>query len=115
MKREIYSDVGSDGVISRTFYDDVTHEVTVERSQDVQAAVDLVSAVNSHGGAKEVEGLGRPILEIPVTVAMEWAQARGIPWEKLLYSNEYDAEFKRFAQEHTRLQYETARKVHTVQ
>jgi hypothetical protein len=115
MKREIYRDVGADGVVQRTYYDDVTHDVTVEHVQDAQGAVDLVEAVNSHGGAPTNEGIGRPVLEIPVVLAMNWARARGIPWEKLLYSNEYDAEFKKFGQEYSRLKYEAARKVHTLQ
>lgn len=43
---------------------------------------------------------------MPVVLAMDWCEKRGIPWEKFLYSNEYDAEWKRFAAEHSRLQYQ---------
>lgn len=89
-------------------------EITIERHQDAQSAVDLVSAVNSEG-AETIDGLGRPVVEVPVIVAQEWALKRGIPWEKLLYSNEYDAEFKKFAQEYSRLAYQAKKKVHTVQ
>lgn len=95
--------------IKHQWYGDADGNVTVRRSQDAQQAVDTVAAVNANGGARTVDGLGRPIAEVPVVAAMEWAEKRGIPWEKLLYSNEYDAEFKRFAQEHSRLQYEVAR------
>lgn len=88
-------------------------EITIERSQDGQEAVDLVSAVNAEG-AQTIDGLGRPVLEVPVVAAMAWAQQRGIPWEKLLYSNEYDGEFKRFAQDHSKLAYRSAKRVHAV-
>lgn len=115
MKRMIYEDRQAGGVLARTFYDDVTHDVTVEHVQDAQAAVDIVQAVNASGGAPTNEGLGRMILEVPVVLAMNWAEARGIPWEKLLYSNDYDDEFKRFGQEYTRLRYEHAKQLHTVQ
>lgn len=86
-------------------------QITVERHQDAQAAVDLVSAVNAEG-APTIDGLGKPLVEVPLVAAMEWAQARGIPWEKLLYTNEYDAEFKRFAAEHSRLRYEARKAFH---
>lgn len=98
----------------RFYSDDGTGEITVERFQDAQSAVDLVSAVNAEG-APTIDGLGKPVLEIPVVAAMAWAERRGIPWEKLLYSNEYDDQFKKFAAEHSRLQYKSAKSVHTVQ
>lgn len=88
--------------------------VTVERHQDAQSVVDMVAAVNA-AGAPTIDGLGKPIAEIPVVKAMEWAEKRGIPWEKLLYTNEYDAEFKRFIAEHQRLAYANTKKVHRVQ
>lgn len=114
MARLLYEDIGTDGVLSRTYYDEATQEVTVERAQDLQAAVDLVSAVNAEG-APTFDGLGKPVVEVPVVLAMKWADARGIPWEKLLYSNEYDDEFKRFGQAYSRLKYENRKTVHTVQ
>lgn len=80
-------------------------ELTVERSQDAQATVDRVAGMNAHG-VKTIDGLGKPMIEVPVVTAMAWAQKRGIPWEKLLYSNDYDAEFKAFAAEHSRLCFE---------
>lgn len=90
--------------------DDVTHEVTIERWQDAELTLNKVAAVNLDG-APEVEGLGKAVAEIPVTVAMEYCEKRGIPWEKLLYSNEYDAEFRRFIAEYSKLRYENHRKV----
>lgn len=97
----------------RWYGDDASHEITIERWQDPQATVDMVAAVNAEG-AKTIDGLGKPIGEIPVVKAQEWAAARGIPWEKLLYSNEYDDEFRAFFREHQKLAY-ISRKFRTVQ
>jgi hypothetical protein len=101
-----------EGDVRVRWYDD-NGEIAVERHQDAQAAVDLVSAVNAEGAAT-IDGLGKPVLEIPVVAAMEWAEKRGIPWEKLLYSNEYDAEFKRFAADHSKLRYHATKSVHAL-
>ncbi len=79
--------------------------LTVEHYQDAQAVVDRVAGMNANG-MKTLDGLGKPMIEVPVVAAMEWAQKRGIPWEKLLYGNEYDAEFKAFAAEHSRLRFQ---------
>jgi hypothetical protein len=99
--------------IKETWWDNGDGNVTVQRSQDAQSAVDLVAAVNSEG-AETIDGLGKPVFEIPVVAAMAWAEKRGIPWEKLLYSNEYDDDLKRFAQEHSKLRYESRKTVHAV-
>lgn len=96
------------------WWDNGDGNVTVQRSQDAQAAVDLVAAVNAEG-AQTLDGLGRPVLEVPVVEAIAWADRRGIPWEKLLYTNEYDDEFKRFAQDYSKLQYRAAKTVHALQ
>ena len=113
MARKIGEHYETNGV-KVTWWDNGDDTVTLERSQDAQAAVDLVAAVNAEG-AKTLDGPGRPVLEVPVVEAMAWADKRGIPWEKLLYSNEYDDEFKRFAQEHSKLQYSAAKTVHALQ
>lgn len=98
----------------RWYGDDVTHEVTIERSQDPQAALDMVAAVNSEG-APTIDGLGKPVAEVPVGAAMEYCSRRGIPWEKFLYGNQYDAEFKSFVAEYSRLAYRAKKTVHAVQ
>ncbi len=113
MTRIIGSQFDANGILE-TWHDHGDGNVTVQRSQDTQAALDMVAAVNSDG-ARTIDGLGKPVLEIPVIEAMAWAEKRGIPWEKLLYSNEYDSEFKLFAAEHSRLVYANAKSVHTVQ
>lgn len=100
--------------IRERWYDNGDGNVTVRRSQDAQSAVDLVAAVNAEG-APTIDGLGTPLVEIPLVEAMAWCERRGIPWERFLYSNDFDAEFKRFAQEYTRLQYRPKKKVHAVQ
>lgn len=79
-------------------------DLTVERHQDAQAVVDRVSGMNSHG-MKTHEGLGKPIAEIPMVVLMDYCAKRGIPWEKMAYSNDYDTEFKAMAREYAKLQY----------
>ncbi len=89
-------------------------DITIQRSQDAQGTLDHVAAANL-AGLPTIDGLGRPVAEVPVVAAMEWAEKRGIPWEKLLYTNEYDAEFRRFCAEHQRLQYRAASTLHAVQ
>ena len=79
-------------------------ELTVERSQDAQAVVERVAGMNSHG-MKTLDGLGKPVAEVPLVAMMDWCAMRGIPWERMAYSNDYDKEFKQFVAEHTRLQY----------
>jgi len=98
----------------RWYGDDATNEVTVERWQNPQAALDMVAAVNSEG-APTIDGLGKPVVEVPLIKAIEFCNNRGISWEKFLYSNEFDDEFKRFAQEHSKLAYANTPSVHTVQ
>lgn len=102
----------SNGIRVR-FYGD-GEKVTVERHQDSQSAIDFVAAVNAEG-APTIDGLGKPVAEVPVAAAMQFCEARGIPWEKFLYGNEYDEEFKRFAAEYSKLAYVNAKSVHTVQ
>lgn len=98
----------------RWYGDDTTNEVTVEHWQDPQAAIDLVAAVNAEG-APTIDGLGKPLGEIPIVKAQEWAAMRGIPWEKMLYSNEYDGELRHFLREHKKLAYANTKSLHTVQ
>lgn len=103
-----------EGAVRVRWHEDASGDITVQRSQDSQSALDLVAAVNAEG-APTIDGLGKPVAEIPVVEAMAWAEQRGIPWEKLLYSNEYDAEFRRFIQDHSRLAYENRKSVMAVQ
>jgi hypothetical protein len=113
MSRLIGQDYDSLGILEQWF-DNGDGTVSVRRADDAQGAVDLVSAMNLDG-VETIDGLGRPTMEIPVVEAMAWAERRGIPWEKLLYSNEYDAEFKKFGQEYSRLQYQAKRTMFAVQ
>lgn len=96
------------------YFDDATHQYTVERWQDPQSTVDMVAAVNAEG-ATTIDGLGKPIGEIPVVKAQQWAAERGIPWEKLLYSNEYDDQLRLFLKEHQKLAYIGRKTLHSVQ
>lgn len=88
----------------RWFIDETSGELTVERHQDVQDAVDQVAAMNS-AGVRTIDGLGRPVAEIPVVILQEYAAVRGIPWERLAYSPEYTDEFLRVCKAHERLCY----------
>lgn len=98
----------------RHLLDESANQYIVERHQDPQTTLDKVAAVNMDG-APTIDGLGKPIGEIPVIKAQEWAARRGIPWEKLLYSNEYDGELRAFIREHQKLAYRSTKTVHTVQ
>ena len=97
----------------RWYGDDVENTITIERWQDPTKALDMVAAVNVDG-APTIDGLGKPIAEVPVGVAMQFCEERGIPWEKFLYGNAYDAEFKRFARDYSKLAYKSAKSVHAV-
>ena len=104
-----------EGDVRVTWYgDDVTNEVTVERWQDPTKAIEMVAAVNAEG-ARTIDGLGKPIAEVPIGAAMEFCEKRGIPWEKFLYGNEYDEEYKRFAADYSKLAYQATKSVHAVQ
>lgn len=99
-----------EGGVDVRWFDHGDGSVTVEHSHDAQDAVDIAA-----GGAPTIDGLGKPVAEIDQVVLMAWAQRRGIPWDKLMYSPEYDGEFRRFIAEHKRLQYANAKTVHTLQ
>lgn len=103
-----------EGDVRVRWTEDGEGNINVARHQDAQAAVDLVAAVN-RDGAPTHDGLGKPIGEVPIVAAMDWAAQRGIPWEKLLYGNEYDSEFKAFIREHSRLAYANTKSVHALQ
>lgn len=106
MPRILTKDV-ADGVTETFEIDGET--VGVRHTQDVEPIMNAVAAANA-GGIHEVEGLGVPAFEVPITVAMEFCRRRGIPWERFLYSQEYDAEWIRFGQEYSRLAYKPRRR-----
>src|SRR5688572_17641048 len=112
MARKIGEHFDANGILE-TWWDNGDGNVTIQRYQDAQSAVDHVAAVNAEG-AQTIDGLGKPIAEIPLVEAMAWCEARGIPWEKFLYGNDYDDEFKKFCREYTKLAYQSAKTVHTV-
>lgn len=114
MIRLIGEHTDANGILERWWGDDVTNEVTIERIQDPQDVIDMVAAVNAEG-APTIDGLGKPIAEIPYTAAMQFCEGRGIPWEKFLFGNEYDDEYRRFAREYSKLAYRGAKSVHAVQ
>jgi hypothetical protein len=103
----------ADGVTETFEIDEATQTVGVRRSQDVEPILDHVAAANQ-AGVHSVDGLGMPAFEVPITVAIEFCAKRGIPWEKFLYTNEYDAEWVKFGQEYSRLAYKPQRKTFSV-
>jgi hypothetical protein len=90
-------------------HDSADNRIIIEKQQDIEAVLDNVSAANANGITTH-DGVGRPVIEMPLVLAMEWCAQRGIPWEKFMYSNEYDDEWKRFAAEHSKLKYEAKAK-----
>lgn len=101
-----------EGNVRVRWFDHRDGNVTVEHQHDAQEALDQVARA---GEAPTIDGLGKPVAEIDQVALMAWAQERGIPWDRLLYSNEYDPELKRFIREHSRLRYTAAKTAHAVQ
>ena len=97
----------ADGVTETFEIDGET--VGVRHTQDVEPILDHVARANQ-AGVHAIEGLGAPAFEVPITVAMEFCRKRGIPWERFLYSQEYDHEWVRFGQEYSRLAYTPQKK-----
>ena len=94
------------GLTESWYYDETSDSIHVQRSQDVEATIDRIAAINAAGEAPNVEGLGRCIGEVDIGVAMDYCARRGIPWEKFLYTNEYDSEWPAIFAENKRLRYE---------
>lgn len=97
----------------RWLHDDVTDDIHVERHQDVESVIEHVAEQNAHG-VKTLDGLGRPVGEVPQVVAMKWCEIRGIPWEKFLYSNEYDSEWPALLAHHAKLRFDAHKQFHAV-
>jgi hypothetical protein len=90
---KLTKDISND-VTEEFFYDHADGRVVVQHKQDDTAIRDHVARQRLHG-TRCVEGLGYLIGEIPVTVVMEYAKQRGIPWEKLAYRPEYADEMRK--------------------
>ena len=101
----------ANGITETITYDPGERQVVVRRSEDITPVIDAVAKANLEG-VRDIDGLGRLVLEVPVTVAMQFCDERGIAWERFLYGNEYDAEFKRFARDHAKLAYEHKKRFH---
>ena len=107
----VHTDIS--GGIKETFAVD-GDKVVVRRQQEVDPTIDAIARANLDG-VTEIPGLGRLIAEVPLTVGIEFCESRGIPWEKFMYGNEYDAEFKRFIADRQKFAYRQAKRLHTVQ
>lgn len=99
-------------VLEQWWGDRATKTVTIIRKQDAAHALSKVADISADG-APCVDGLGRAVLELPETVAVEYCAKRGIPIDKFIYSNQYDSEFKRLVADHSKLAYTNHRAVKT--
>lgn len=90
---EILTKDVTDGVTETFAYDHASDTVAVRHSQEVDPTLDYVAAK-----ASITNGKGQTfwhVAETPITVAIEWAQARGIPWTDFVYTNKYADEWQR--------------------
>ena len=92
-----------DGVQESWHYDHVHHTVTIRRTQEVDPIIDAVAREHNETGGHLIDGIGRHIGTLPLTVVQDYAQKRGIPWEALAYGNEYNDELKALCRSHTKL------------
>ena len=98
--------------ITETFAVD-DDRVIVRRHQDSTPIIEAVAKANLDG-VTEIPGLGHLIAEVPIAVGIEFCEGRGIPWEKFMYGNEYDAEFKRFIADRQVFAYRQAKRLHAM-
>lgn len=101
MAKVLTEDVAN-GVRERFYIDG--DNVHVERTQDVQDVVDHVADQNA-AGLHSVDGMGIPIVEVPVSVGIAFCEKYGIPWNKFAYTREYDDAFETFIIQHPKLVY----------
>lgn len=94
----------------RVSYVDDGDKIGVRYNQDIDHTLDKIAAINAEGGAQTNDGIGRLKYEFPITLIMEHATERGIPWEKLAYSSEYDSEWPVMATKWSKLTVEQRRR-----
>ena len=75
-------------------YVDEGDGINIRYSQDVTPVLDNIASINADGGARMNDGIGRLKYDFPISLLMKHATQRGISWEKLAYSTEYDSEWK---------------------
>ena len=93
----VYSDIAN-GVKSDTFVDN-DGTVYMRRSQDVEEILKAVHREKMETNGHMVEGMGRHIGEIPVTLLDEYCNKRGIRWESVVYGNDLNHVLKDFLRE----------------
>jgi hypothetical protein len=84
--------------------------IGIRYSQDAEPVLDNIAAINASGGAPVNDGLGVAKYEFPITLIQAHAIERGIPWEKIAYSNEYDSEWPLMARKWSKLTFEQRKK-----
>lgn len=64
--------------------------VAVTRHQDVSGIIDAIHAEHMETGGNVVEGVGRHLGDLPLTVLMHYCGLRGIRWEAVAYTNDHN-------------------------
>lgn len=98
-----------EGDVRVSWFDDGDN-IRIRYRQDAQPILDAIAAINADGGAPANDGIGAPKYEFPITLIQEHGIERGIPWEKIAYSNEYDSEWPLMAQKWGKLTIQQRRK-----
>ncbi len=91
------------GVDESWHYDHISNTVTIRRSEEVDPVLEAVKREHNETGGHLIEGIGRHVGSIPITVIQDYCQNRGIPWEAMAYGNDYNNELKALIRDHTKL------------
>lgn len=94
----------NNGLVQSFEIDDASGTVAVRHTQDIEPFMDHVAAVNAAGGPNDVEGLGRLMVEVPIGLAIDFCNRRGIAWEAFM-AGQHDEEWTRVIKEYSRLAY----------
>jgi hypothetical protein len=73
MARLIGKHSDTNGIVEQWF-DNGDDTITVKRSDDAQEALDRVARANLDG-RPTIDGLGKPVIEVPLVEAMAWAES----------------------------------------
>lgn len=103
MAELLMRDTPYDGLTEEWSYDHTANTVTVLRRQEIDPILEAVKREHNETGGHMIDGIGRHIGTIPLTVIQDYCQERGIPWEAMAYGNDYNDELKALCRSHTKL------------
>ncbi len=86
----------------------------IHYQQDITPVLNRIAAMNLDGGTEAKEGLGRLLYEFPVTLIMEHAIERGIPYEGLVNKVGYEDEWHAMGRKWSKLSVDRRRTYFTV-